>query len=164
MIDEGEKKTDVEKNNQVDLTTYYLINSYFDETWFTRFKVPRKKRSEKIKNAKFSIILHLSFPSTRSLHTGRRAHISVDWGDPYIELNSTSVAYISELLKDISMFLTLLNISACCSLRFYFVKRAPVTWFAKFNYLEKRRFVKISRFKSREIFIFQIREIKVARN
>ena len=63
-----------------------------------------------------------------------------------IELNSSSVAYISVLLEDV-IFLTMLKISASCLLRFYsfwwskiqklkFKKRAPVIWFAKFNYLE----------------------------
>ena len=55
-----------------------------------------------------------------------------------MELNSASVACISVLLKDITMFLTLLNISGSCLMRFYFVmvklnteidveKRAPDT-------------------------------------
>ena len=43
-----------------------------------------------------------------------------------------------------------------------FKKRTPVTWFAKINYLETR-FVKIAKFKSRQIFLFKIREIKVTK-
>ena len=115
------KKPDVEKIIKLTLLLSTSLTVTLTRLDLRDLKSREKKRSEKIKNAKFSIILHLSFPSTRSLLTGKRAHISVDWGDPYIELNSTSVAYISELLKDISMFLTLLNISACCSVRFYFV-------------------------------------------
>ena len=64
----------------------YLIITYFRETSFSRFKkfreieVPRKKGAAKIKDTKFSDLyknLYLSFPSARSLHTSRRATISV---------------------------------------------------------------------------------------
>ena len=38
--------------------------------------------------------------------------------------------------------------------RKYRLKRVPVIQFAKINYLEKREFVKIAKFKTREIFLF----------
>ena len=125
-----------------------------------------------------------------NIRTSREEHLIAwrsiwkHWGDILIskligcaiELNSASVAYISVLLKMLCCWRcwTFQPLACCVSIPLWLKlnkmqksgslkQEHQCYWFAKFNYLEKRWFVQIAKFKCCEIILFQICEIIVSR-